>query len=150
VQEDEGKLAPVEEGMSAQQQLEEIEELARRAIACKRWRWMPGMLTEKGLRVIQRDRDGNVVWYYQDKWYIAELVPGTRPDLTDPATLGCLLALVREAWGNEASVSLNISSFWAVGGAKIQKGKSAGHTINLGIWKLTEVEALVAALEAAP
>jgi hypothetical protein len=111
---------------------------------------MPGMLTEKGLRVIQRDRDGNVVWYCQDKWYIAELVPGTRPDLTDPATLGCLLALVREAWGNEASVSLNISSFWAVGGAKIQKGKSAGHTINLGIWKLTELEALVAALEVAP
>lgn len=136
--------------MSAQQQLEEIEELARRAIACKRWRWVPGMLSEKGLRVHRRDDDGYVVGYYADLSYIAECVPGSLPDFTDPATLGCLLALVREAWGNEASVSLNISSFWAVGGAKIQKGKSAGQTINLGIWKLTEAEALVAALEGAP
>jgi len=136
--------------MSAQQELEEIEQLARRAIACKRWRWMPGMLSAKGLRVTRRDSDGYVVGYYADISYSAECVPGTLPDLSDPATLGCLLALVREAWGNEASVSLNISSFWAVGGAKIQKGKSAGHTINLGIWKLTELEALVAALEVAP
>jgi len=130
--------------------LENLEELARRAVACKRWRWMPGMLSANGLRVTRRDSDGYVVGYYQDLSYIAECVPGSLPDLTDPATLGCLLALVREAWGNEASVSLNLSSFWAVGGAKIQKGKSAGHTINLGIWKLTEVEALVAALEVAP
>ena len=130
--------------------LENLEELARRAIACKRWRWMPGMLSAKGLRVTRRDSDGYVVGYYEDLSYIAECVPGTLPDLSDPATLGCLLALVRKAWGDEASVSLNISSFWAVGGAKIQKGKSAGHTINLGIWKLTEAEALVAALEVAP
>jgi hypothetical protein len=130
--------------------LENFEELGRRAVACKRWRWMPGMLSKKGLRVTRRDSDGYVVGYYENLSYIAECVPGSLPDLTDPATLGCLLALVREAWGNEASVSLNISSFWAVGGAKIQKGKSAGHTINLGIWKLTEVEALVAALEVAP
>jgi hypothetical protein len=130
--------------------LENLEELARRAIACKRWRWMPGMLSVKGLRVTRRDSDGYVVGYYEDLSYIAECVKGSLPDLSDPATLGCLLALVRKAWGNEASVSLNISSFWAVGGAKIQKGKSAGQTINLGIWKLTEVEALVAALEVAP
>jgi hypothetical protein len=88
--------------------------------------------------------------YYRILLSLNEPEAGAYPDLTDPATLGCLLALVREAWGPEASVSVNISSFWAVGGARIQKGKSAGHTINLGIWKLTEVEALVAALEVAP
>ena len=130
--------------------LEQIEELARRAVACKRWRWMPGMLSNKDLRVTRCDDDGYVVGYYENMSYIAECVSGSTPDLTDPATLGCLLALVREAWGPEATVSVNISSFWAVGGARIQKGKSAGHTINLGIWKLTEVEALVAALEVAP
>ena len=129
------------------QQLEDIEQLARRVIACKRWGWMPGMLSKNGLRIVRRDFDGYVVGYYENMSYIAECVPGTLPDLTDPATLGCLLALVREAWGPEATVSVNISGFWAVGGARIQTGKSAGHTINLGIWKLTEVEAIVAALE---
>ena len=108
------------------------------------------MLSNKGLRVTGCDDDGYVVGYYENMSYIAECVPGTLPDLTDPATLGCLLALVREAWGPEATVSVNISGFWAVGGARIQKGKSAGHTINLGIWKATELEALVSALEVAP
>ena len=132
------------------EQLEDIEQLERRAIACKRWGWMPGMLSKNGLRIVRRDFDGYVVGYYENMSYIAECVPGTLPDLTDPATLGCLLALVREAWGPEATVSVNISGFWAVGGARIQKGKSAGHTINLGIWKLTELDALVSALEVAP
>ena len=132
------------------EQLEVLEQLARRAVACKRWRWVPGMLSNKDLRVTRCDDDGYVVGYYENMSYIAECVPGTLPDLTDPATLGCLLALVREAWGPEATVSVNISGFWAVGGARIQKGKSAGHTINLGIWKATELDALVSALEVAP
>ena len=132
------------------EQLEQIEELGRRAIACPRWRWMPGMLSGRDLRVSRCDDDGYVVGYYENLSYIAECVPDSLPDLRDPATLGCLLALVREAWGPEATVSVNISGFWAVGGARIQKGKSAGHTINLGIWKPTELDALVSALEVAP
>ena len=140
------------------EQLEDIEELGRRAIACKRWRWLPGMLADTGLRIVRHDSDGYLVGYFANHAYICTCINDVwtdapdntvdrLPDFRDPATLGCLLALVREAWGPEATVSVNISGFWAVGGARIQKGKSAGHTINLGIWKLTEVEALVAALE---
>jgi len=143
MQEDEGKLAPVEEGMSAQQELEEIEELARRAIACKRWRWVPGMLSAKGLRVLRRDDDGYVVGYYANHHYIAECVPGTMPDLWDPATFGCLLALVRQAWG--AGVHLVPDGGWIVKGARLQNGA----TVNLGIVAKNEAEALVAALEVA-
>jgi hypothetical protein len=144
MQEDEGKLAPVEEGMSAQQELEEIEELARRAVACKRWRWMPGMLSNKGLRVVRRDSDGYVVGYYANQEYIAECVPGTLPELWDPATFGCLLALVRQAWG--AGVYLVPDGGWIVKGARLKNGA----TVNLGIVAKNEAEALVAALEVAP
>jgi len=130
--------------MSAQQQLEEIEELARRAVACKRWRWMPGLLSAKGLRVHRRDHDGYVVGYYANHEYIAECVPSTLPDLWDPATFGCLLALVRQAWG--AGVHLVPDGGWLVKGARLKNGAP----VNLGIVAKNEVEALVAALEVAP
>jgi hypothetical protein len=77
--------------------------LARRAVACKGWRWMPGMLTTCDLRVVDGG-DEYVVGHRSGPtrdgggWYDGEAA-GLLPDLTDPATLGCLLALVREAWG---------------------------------------------------
>jgi len=119
--------------------LENLEELARRAVACKRWRWVPGMLYRHRRFPVRPESDTAPV-----------IEGGGLPDFSDPATLGCLLALVREAWGPAASVSVNMSGFWAVGGATVLSGKGKGATINLGIWKLTEVEALVAALEVAP
>ncbi len=128
------------------EQLEVLEQLARRAVACPRWRWMDGMRVEN----LAWKWDGPTLPYRFREDFHAQPNPTAWPDLTDPATLGCLLALVREAWGPEATVSVNISGFWAVGGARIQKGKSAGHTINLGIWKATELDALVSALEVAP
>ena len=143
VQEDERELAPVEERMTTEQ-LEQIEELERRAVACKRWRWMPGMLSNKGLRVFRRDDDGYVVGYYVNQEYMSQCVPGTLPTLSDPATLGCLLALVREAWGD--GVYLLPDGGWYVKGARLKNGSS----INLGICAATEAEALVAALQAAP
>jgi len=132
------------------EQSEYLEQLGQRAIACKRWRWMPGMLSNKDLRVTRCDDDDYVVGYYENLSYIAECVSGSVPDLSDPATLGCLLALVRESWGPAASVSVNLSGFWAVGGATVLSGKGKGASINLGIWKATEIDALVSALEVAP
>lgn len=67
-------------------------DLARRAVACNGWRWMPGML------VVGSQRHGE--WPFR-VCHLSSLTlrddPGALPDLTDPATLGCLLALVREA-----------------------------------------------------
>jgi hypothetical protein len=75
-------------------------DLGRRAVACKYWRWMPGML---GLT-----RDGAARYVGHGLWWdcLAEEVLldepiGVVPLLSDPATIGCLSELVTELWGNE-------------------------------------------------
>ena len=68
------------------------------------------------------------------------------PDLSDPATLGCLLALVREAWGDPgASAGICDDLYWEVGGVLPGGGRGS-----FEFHGATEAEALVAALEAAP
>ena len=112
----------------------EAAQLALRAEACKGWRWMPGMLSAHG----DRYEEGDGPWLL-----------GHCPDLTDPATLGCLLALVREAHGPWVTVAggpgawtvREYCSIGVVGGANRLRGVD-DYT--------TEAEALVAALEAAP
>jgi hypothetical protein len=83
---------------------EQLIDIGRRAVACKGWRWMPGMLA---LDSADEEHPGRVIddrksLVYEDAdGAIREGVASRSdvPDLTDPATLGCLLALVREAWG---------------------------------------------------
>jgi len=63
------------------------------------------------------------------------------PDLSDPATLGCLLALVREAWGDDSAVAYNEYR-------RIYYTCDGDRTYSEG--EPSEAAALVAALEAAP
>jgi hypothetical protein len=86
-----------------------------------------------------------------------------QPDLTDPATLGCLLAVVREAWRcptvyvrqsttrrvSDSVLAWEVCDLWldaaacrALGLPRQGSVRSWGHG--------SEAEALVAALEAAP
>jgi hypothetical protein len=63
------------------------------------------------------------------------------PDLSDPATFGCLLALVREAHGDPSFVVRCVAGLWYEESNKralVARGSD------------TEAEALVAALEVAP
>jgi hypothetical protein len=60
------------------------------------------------------------------------------PDLSDPATLGCVLALVRETQGDVVWLHYDCG-VWVVCGLPEDPGGSA-----------TEAEALVVALESAP
>lgn len=78
--------------------------LAQRAVSCESWRWMDGMRYRlhpnhpwfrwEGSDAC--DNDGNPV---------TEALPSDRsrvaePDLTDPATVGCILHLARRAYAN--------------------------------------------------
>lgn len=68
--------------------------------------------------------------------------PAMLPDLADPATLGCLLALVREAWGDPLAYTMACYGRWTLCSDRDEE-------IDPGDGP-TEAEALVAALEAAP
>ena len=76
------------------------------------------------------------------------VMPGIVPDVSDPATLGCLLALVRKAWGDE-----HISVAFAKAEGRlviIESHCNAMLANNRYFYGDTEAEALIAALEAAP
>ena len=141
------------------------EALARRAVACRHWRWAPGMLikTVGG----PTDRIAGIDSTYIHAWAESQQTENPRgmwiryrldrmnkhgvPDLSDPATLGCLLALVREAWGIPDLYAAPVEYVgpgpapawraWAVEGPDLHVYTTSGKT---------EAEALVAALEAAP
>ena len=184
------------------------EELGRRAVACKHWRWMPGMTyvyedasetdgpcwgdhsddeeCGGGRHWSERCAEEYTAWrmpkpvytYKGDRWvdgwacYAESVLRGARtvdlprtkfnpygfedfdyvgglydntaigfPDFTDPATLGCLLALVREAYDNERAHVRPAAGAWVF------------HTLDPlapCVTAPTEAQCLVAALEAAP
>ena len=125
--------------------------LARRAVACPGWRWLPGMRDAvDGDRVVSVSTRGQALWV---RWAKAgeanQRWPSSRkPDLDDPATLGCLLALVREAWGDESVYArLSGTGGWV---CYVRPGGGAGHVGARPFRRTAEAEALVAALEAAP
>lgn len=111
-------------------------ELAKRAVACSGWRWLPGMLATlddggSWMRIMAPQRRMHGDWKF------------ALPDLTDPATLGCLLSLVREAWGEP--------KVWVEGGPNGDEWR-VWRWLDGGVVCLacgpTEAAALVAALEA--
>ena len=138
--------------------------LARRAVACRGWRWMRGMVAVRveeppffsegadpsrivGKEYLVTDVTPVMVRCIGDSFRVGSTA--YVPDLTDSATLGCLLALVREAWGDHATSFANgyeePQDVWVVHNGQFSSD-DYGHEIAKGS---TEVEALVVALEAA-
>ena len=120
----------------------ELRALAERATACRDWRWLPGALCLNGVRVlgVRALNDGTERVQTTNGRQVNLL-----PDLADPATLGCLLALVREAWGDSS-----IGAEAHENGAALlwfAKSNISGPACGAGP---TECHALVDALEAAP
>jgi hypothetical protein len=161
----------------------DLDKLAHRAVACKHWRWMQGMavmrkeadtlfdadsgmsfaiseirVTAAAFEVCEpQDRFVDVSTLLNDKtrsvgqMFLKDLLP----DLSDPATLGCLLALVREAW-NDPTLGLfavrggrsgRPASVWAFGGRKPRR-KGWDKSIASAFFG-SEAAALVFGLEAA-
>jgi len=151
-------------------------ELGRRAVACKGWRWLGGMrrvwpflvrtpLLQGNIWLVfasdedrargysermpaERVKDDPVSREPAQQWddatnqWVADI-----PDLRDPATLGCVLAMVREAHGKPA-VPMFWGDYWQiVYTAEVDDGCASHEHIGEGD---TEAEALVAALEVAP
>jgi len=158
---------------------DEMIALARRAVACKGFRWVPGMRAvghypNYPVRVYEfgenlRDTDDMEEpepwgWQHQAGPYGDHVYPGPYlPDLQDPATMGCLLALVRKAWrcptvyvrqSATRRVSDNVIA-WEVCDlyldAKACRALGVPREGSVGSWGHgSEAEALVAALESAP
>jgi hypothetical protein len=108
-------------------------DLSRRAVACKGWKWMLGMqaITLDGL------------FGHRVTEYTVFIDPDNLPDLTDPATLGCMLALVREAWSDPYLCAVGDSDTgWRVDAVTAQVQDLHGYS--------SEAEALVYALERSP
>lgn len=145
---------------------EELMALSRRAIACTNWRWMPGMTA---WRLTHRDEwvqvhfvkglDNNSELADPDHtdskklmvasghsvingWYrIGDLLP----NLTDPATLGCLLAIIREVYSDPCACVIPID--YGPAGVMWQVRLTANGRQVTERHYTTEIEALVAALE---
>jgi hypothetical protein len=128
------------------EEIQRIESLGRRALACAGWEWMAGMLalsSKRGIwvRVVDPPR---------------EKLHDCFPDLSDPATIGCLLTLVREAWNDPTLGAFAVrggrsgrpARAWALGGVKPRR-RGFDNSIASAFFG-DEMEALVSALEAAP
>jgi len=142
-------------------------EHARRAVKCPPWRWMPGMLHSIPAGPIIRNHypETGRRWETQSPPYETRIFDNPLTDggglltggyegcpksdtwlprFDDAATFGCLVALVRTAWGDENAFA-DPRGGWHV--CISSKGPEHGHDIEID--GDSEVDAWIAALEQA-
>ena len=125
----------------------EMMELSGRVVKCPNFYWMPGMrqLAGKNLapyRIVSDD------YAPPESEILMDSYSDILPDLTDPATLGCLLALVREAWKDPTASTAATREADGNRGWVMDCWDPKSPLNGIGPFQ-SEAEALVAALETA-
>jgi len=137
----------------------QAEVLGLRLLAYPGFRWLPGMVDDKGQRVLAPLHDGTERLSAGFASTGDDEPPGSPdhacvlapkphhmgwPDLRDPATMGAALHLLRERVPEARALKVNFAGAWVY----VRTGR-AGVVNDLSEPQPTEAEALVAALEAA-
>ena len=117
--------------------------LARRAVACKKWRFLPGMqvIEKQNGRTSRLTSIARLGWntvLESGAWMRFRDTADLLPDFSDPVTAAAVLPLVREAWGDAQASSSRLCGRWVVVVGGIVRSEGT-----------TELEAAIAALEAA-
>ena len=121
-------------------------DMSRRALRCRSWYWMPGMLAMEFASEGAKEIDTAYYKRLDDSTEEGMKVsPAALPVLTDHATRGCMLGLIQKAAGNETVslqclVKANGNIEWSV------TGVSDGRRFFIGDGTTMEY-ALVSALE---
>lgn len=126
--------------------------LSERAVACKVWRWEPGMPDQHGRIYVGTYDDGvglpghTPAFYDGNEMVTLEYHP-VLPDLTSDATRGWMMKFIREIHGEEtclASVRSGDGLAWYIAGklgTPLKYGQISGDT---------QEEAMVLAMETRP
>lgn len=127
-----------------------MKDLSHQVLQAKKWCWVTGMQTLDRTTVLAVEKGVPYRWAHYGRVYESWFEESRKeewsnqlPDLDSPATLGCLLSLVRKAWNcptacvDYTEANFHTGAFWAI----------------VLDWKVftgsTEAEALVRALVAA-
>jgi hypothetical protein len=129
------------EGETQAMNEEKLQSLGQRVVRCRYWRWLPGMLTLTGHRVSNEDAETDEPTLFDDDL----------PDLSDPATVGCLLARVRFALPDPTVFVYSYAADMSVPDSKVLWGLNGMFLApeQRLLDQPSEVEALVVALELA-
>ena len=128
---------------------------AERLIALPGFRWMPGMVDTNGDRFVDVSEgiieiDGGLFQFSRGHYSAAV---AALPDLTDPATLGCVLAMVCDAWSDPGFTLYGERFYDAESASDYFKFLAEPSHVNrpesLRVWFSTRGECLVNALAAA-
>lgn len=120
------------------------EELAKQLVASPHWRWMPRMVDTTGRTFMEYADCGEGVWLWVPFDGCEHLpIEGRLPDLDDPATRGCLLALVLEAWPGTYVIPHKIQGGWIAimpAGPWPSPGETRGEALAYAVLALYEEE----------